>query len=75
LEVQFGIWLDDLFAKGYSPVAVYYAEPEKHFALLLGFKDGRAITVDPARGLESLSCEAVKRHCSGVKLYIGYASL
>jgi ABC-type bacteriocin/lantibiotic exporter with double-glycine peptidase domain len=55
-------------AKGYAPIVVHYDEPEKHFALLLGFKDGRAITVDPARGLESLSREAFEERYSGAAM-------
>lgn len=53
--------LESLVEKGYAPVVVHYAKPEKHFALLLGFKEGRAITVDPARGLESLSRESFEK--------------
>ena len=60
--------LQNLVAKGYAPVVVHYAEPEKHFALLLGFKDGRAVTVDPARGLESLSRGAFEVRYSGAAM-------
>jgi predicted double-glycine peptidase len=60
--------LEGLVGKGYAPVVVHYAMPEKHFALLLGFRDGRAITVDPARGLESLSREDFGKRYSGAAL-------
>lgn len=60
--------LADLVSKGYAPLVVHYDKPEKHFALLLGFKDGRAITIDPARGLESLSREAFEERYSGAAM-------
>jgi ABC-type bacteriocin/lantibiotic exporter with double-glycine peptidase domain len=67
--------LNALVAKGYSPVVVHYSEPEKHFALLLGFKDGRAITVDPARGLESLSRKAFEERYSGAAMALASRTL
>jgi len=67
--------LQSLVAKGYAPVVVHYAEPEKHFALLLGFKDGRAITVDPARGLESLSRESFEARYSGAAMALASKTL
>jgi ABC-type bacteriocin/lantibiotic exporter with double-glycine peptidase domain len=60
--------LASLIDKGYAPLVVHYDEPEKHFALLLGFKDGRAVTVDPARGLESLSREVFEARYSGTAM-------
>lgn len=62
-------------AKGYAPIVVHYDEPEKHFALLLGFKDGRAVTVDPARGLESLSREAFEARYSGTAMALASRTL
>ncbi len=62
-------------AKGYAPIVVHYDEPEKHFALLLGFKDGRAVTVDPARGLESLSREAFEARYSGTAMALASRAL
>ena len=67
--------LNSLVAKGYSPVVVHYSEPEKHFALLLGFKDGRAIAVDPARGLESLSRKAFEERYSGAAMALASRTL
>lgn len=62
-------------AKGYAPIVVHYDEPEKHFALLLGFEDGRAVTVDPARGLESLSREAFEARYSGTAMALASRAL
>ena len=62
-------------AKGYAPIVVHYDEPEKHFALLLGFDDGRAVTVDPARGLESLSREAFEARYSGTAMALASRAL
>jgi len=67
--------LEGLVSKGYAPLVVHYAEPDKHFALLLGFKDGRAVTVDPARGLESLSREAFERRYSGAAMALASRTL
>lgn len=67
--------LERLVEKGYAPVVVHYDKPEKHFALLFGFKDGRAITVDPARGLESLSREAFERRYSGAAMALASKTL
>jgi len=67
--------LAGLIGKGYAPLVVHYAKPEKHFALLLGFKDGRAITVDPARGLESLSREAFEARYSGAAMALASKTL
>ncbi len=67
--------LEGLVAKGYAPLVVHYAEPDKHFALLLGFKDGRAVTVDPARGLESLSRDAFEARYSGAAMALASRSL
>lgn len=67
--------LEGLIAKGYAPVVVHYSEPKKHFALLLGFKGGRAITVDPARGLESLSRKAFEERYSGTVMALASKTL
>jgi len=68
--------LASLIDKGYAPVVVHYDEPpEKHFALLLGFIDGRAITVDPARGLESLSRESFEARYSGAAMALASKTL
>ena len=67
--------LEGLVSKGYAPLVVHYAEPDKHFALLLGFKDGRAITVDPARGLESLSRKAFEERYSGAAMALASKTL
>jgi len=67
--------LNGLVAKGYAPVVVHYSAPEKHFALLLGFKGRRAITVDPARGLESLSREAFEERYSGTAMALASRTL
>ncbi len=57
--------LISIIDKGFAPVIVHYEKPEKHFALLLGFNDGRGITVDPARGLESISKSEFMKRFSG----------
>lgn len=62
-------------AKGYAPIVVHYDDPEKHFALLLGFEDGRAVTVDPARGLESLGREAFEARYSGTAMALASRTL
>ncbi len=62
--------LVNLSSIGFAPVVLHYEKPEKHFALLLGFKDGRAITVDPARGLESLGKEEFLKRFSGAALVL-----
>jgi len=67
--------LEGLVDKGYAPLVVHYAQPEKHFALLLGFKDDRVITVDPARGLESLSREAFEARYSGAAMALASKKL
>jgi len=67
--------LEGLVAKGYAPLVVHYAKPEKHFALILGFKDDRVITVDPARGLESLSREAFEARYSGAAMALASKTL
>lgn len=67
--------LASLIGKGYAPLVVHYDEPEKHFALLLGFNDGRAITVDPARGLESLSRESFEARYSGAAMALASKTL
>jgi len=63
--------LIQVIGKGFAPLIVHYEFPEKHFALLLGFRDGRAITVDPARGMESLSREQFLARYSGVAMAAG----
>ncbi|HOX92622.1 MAG TPA: cysteine peptidase family C39 domain-containing protein, partial [Spirochaetales bacterium] len=56
--------------KGYAPIVVHYEKPEKHFALLLGFNNGRAIMIDPARGMESLSKDVFLERYSGLALIL-----
>lgn len=67
--------LTSLIDKGYAPLVVHYDEPEKHFALLLGFKDGRAIIADPARGMESLSRESFEERYSGTAMALASKTL
>lgn len=67
--------LTAVVAKGYSPIVVHYERPERHFALLLGFRDGRAVTADPARGLESLSREAFGARYSGSAMALASKAL
>jgi len=60
--------LIEIAGKGFVPLILHYDRPVAHFALLLGFKDGRAITVDPARGIESLSRTVFEARYSGVAM-------
>ena len=57
----------------YAPVLVHYAKPTGHFALLFSAREGRAVTADPARGLECLSREQFRARWSGAILVLASA--
>ncbi len=67
--------LHAVVGKGYAPIVVHYDRPEKHFALLLGFNGDRAVTVDPARGMESMSRETFENRYSGMAMLAASAAM
>jgi ABC-type bacteriocin/lantibiotic exporter with double-glycine peptidase domain len=60
--------LRDALAKGYGPILVHYQKPDKHFALLLGYRDGYLVTADSARGMEALDPSVFAERWSGYVL-------
>jgi len=54
--------------KKYFPIIVHYDKPEGHFALVIGIEEDSVITADPARGLETLSCEQFLSRWSNIML-------
>lgn len=60
--------------KGYSPLIVHYDKPEKHFGLILGFNGDTVITLDPARGIESLSRQTFMSRYSGSAMLVASQS-